>query len=110
LRFSVGEQSSADVQIDHVVALSWAWSAGAYGWSSEERHRFYTDPAELLAVSSKSNDDKSDYPPGEWWPPNPAYACAYATKWVGLLRTYQLPIDPASADALRRAAATCPNP
>jgi Protein of unknown function (DUF1524) len=108
LVFQRGEQTSATVQIDHIVALAWAWSAGAYGWSSEQRHRFYADPAELLAVSGKANDVKADYPPSEYWPPNPAYSCTYATKWIGVLREYALPIDPASADVLRREAATCP--
>jgi len=108
IAFTRGEQSSAAVQIDHIAALSWAWSAGAWAWEPAERQRFYADPAELLAVSGRSNDDKSDYPPGEYWPPNRAYSCTYAAKWIGLLREYQLPIDPASADVLRREAATCP--
>lgn len=96
------------MQIDHVIALAWAWSAGAWQWDASKRARFYTDPEELLAVSGKSNDQRADYPPSEYWPPNRAYSCAYATRWIGLLRTYQLPIDPASADVLRREAATCP--
>jgi hypothetical protein len=80
------------------------------GGPHPERLRFANDPAELLAVDGKANQDKGDDgPPGRWMPPNTAYACQYATKFVAVLREFALPVDPASVPVLRQAATTRPN-
>ena len=63
--------------------------------------------AGVLAVQGKANDDKGDSPPGKWMPPNRAFDCRYATIWITVSRKYSLPVDPASADVLRRAEGTC---
>jgi hypothetical protein len=102
IQFTHGERTSAAVQIDHLVPLAYAWDVGAWAWPADKRAQFYTDPSELLAVSGKANDDKGDMPPGRWVPPNTAYARTYDREFVAVLRTYQLPIDPASATAIRR--------
>lgn len=108
ITFTRGPRSSEQIQIDHLVPLAYAWDAGAWSWSDDERHRFYFDPAELLAVDGPTNQAKGDGGPEKWMPPNTAFDCTYATKWIGVLRAYQLTIDAASADVLRQAAATCP--
>jgi hypothetical protein len=41
-------------------------------------------------------------------PPNAAFACQYAVQFIAVLRGYSLPVDQASGDVLRGAAATCP--
>ncbi|EUA90391.1 extracellular deoxyribonuclease domain protein [Mycobacterium ulcerans str. Harvey] len=41
-------------------------------------------------------------------PPNAAFACQYAMQFIAVLRGYALPVDRASSDVLRQAAATCP--
>jgi hypothetical protein len=41
-------------------------------------------------------------------PPNKAFACQYAVQFIAVLRGYQLPVEQASTDVLRQAAATCP--
>ena len=48
--FLRGVATSADVQIDHVVALSNAWQTGAFKLSAENRKAFANDPLNLLAV------------------------------------------------------------
>jgi hypothetical protein len=101
ISFTRGEQTSAAVQIDHLVPLAYAWDMGASQWPDDKRHRFYSDPDELLAVSGKANEEKADYPPGAWMPSNAAYDCEYDRRFVTVLRTYSLPIDPASAAAVR---------
>ena len=50
VRFVRGPQTSDDVQIDHVVALSDAWQKGAQQWTPQVRRAFANDPANLLAV------------------------------------------------------------
>jgi hypothetical protein len=41
-------------------------------------------------------------------PPNKAFGCQYAMQFIAVLRGYQLPVEQASTDVLRQAAATCP--
>ena len=96
------------MQIDHLVPLSYAWDMGANGWPAAQRVRFANDPANLLAVQGQANQDKGDSPPALWMPPNAAFACQYAIQFIAVLRGYALPVDQASGDVLRRAAATCP--
>lgn len=106
--FQRGAKVGEAVQIDHIVPLAYAWDMGAYGWTVPERMRFANDPANLLAVQGQANQDKGDSPPGLWMPPNAAFDCQYAMQFIAVLRGYQLPVEQASAGALRQAAATCP--
>jgi hypothetical protein len=106
--FVRGNQVGASVQIDHLVPLAFAWDMGARDWTDQMRKRFANDPANLLAVAGKANQDKGDLPPGEWMPPNRAFWCQYAVQFTEVLRGYRLPIDEASARQLKNAAAGCP--
>ena len=92
----------------HIVPLALAWDLGARGWTDDMRRRFANDPANLLAVQGKANQDKSDSEPADWMPPNHAFWCQYAVQFAAVLRGYALPIDDRSAEVLRDAAATCP--
>ena len=106
--FVRGNQTGADVQIEHIVPLAYAWDLGARNWTDEMRVRFANDPAELLAIGGEVNEDKSDKEPAVWMPPNTAFHCQYAMQFIAVLRGYGLPVDAASAAALREAAETCP--
>lgn len=107
IKFQRGPKTGQEVQIDHVVPLSYAWDMGACAWTDQQREQFANDPDELLAVQGKANDDKGDSPPGKWMPSNRAFDCRYATIWITVSRKYSLPVDLASADVLRRAEGTC---
>jgi hypothetical protein len=106
--FQRGARIGASVQIDHIVPLSYGWDEGAWDWPQEERTRFANDPANLLAVAGQANEDKGDKPPALWMPPNAAFHCQYAMQFIAVLRGYALPVDQASAEVLRQAAASCP--
>jgi hypothetical protein len=103
-----GNQTGAAVQIDHLVPLAYAWDLGARNWTDQMRLRFANDPANLLAVDGKVNQDKGDGEPAVWMPPNRAFWCQYAVQFVAVLRGYGLPVDAPSAPVLRDAAGTCP--
>lgn len=96
-------RSSEEIQIDHLVPLACAWDAGAWSWSDAQRHRFYFDPAELLAVDGPTNQAEGDGGPDKWMPPNAAFDCQYAIKFTSVLRAHGLPIDPGSATAVQQA-------
>ncbi|BBY61712.1 HNH endonuclease family protein [Mycolicibacterium sarraceniae] len=107
--FTRGANVGQAVQIDHLVPLAYAWDMGARDWPDATKIRFANDPANLLAVAGRANQDKGDQPPGSWMPPNHAFWCQYAIQFAAVLRGYSLPVDQTSADELRRAAATCPS-
>jgi hypothetical protein len=109
IAFTRGNQVGASVQIDHIVPLALAWDLGARNWPEDLRVRFANDPANLVAVQGRANQDKGDKEPAVWMPPNEAFRCQYAMQFIDVLRGYALPIDAASADALRAGAATCPS-
>ncbi|RUQ98357.1 HNH endonuclease [Labedella endophytica] len=90
--FERGQDTSAEVQIDHVVPLAWAWQHGASGWSEIERQQFANDLANLLAVDGRTNSSKSSSGPGEWLPPAADHSCEYVTRWVFVLDRYGLAV------------------
>jgi hypothetical protein len=107
--FVRGNQTGASVQIDHIVPLALAWDLGARNWRDDVRLRFANDPANLIAVEGKANQDKGDSEPALWMPPNAAFRCQYAVQFSAVLRGYGLVVDAPSAAVLREAAATCPS-
>ncbi|MBF4623649.1 HNH endonuclease family protein [Clavibacter sp. VKM Ac-2872] len=105
--FVRGPRSSAAVQIDHLVPLSWAWQHGAWSWPDERRERLATDLNELQAVDGPTNQEKSDQGPGTWLPPDAAYRCLYVTRFAFVVSRYGLSIDDADRGAVDRVLDAC---
>lgn len=100
---------SNGLQIDHVVALSDAWQKGAQYLSAEVRYQIATDPLNLLAVDSKTNQGKSDGDAATWLPPNKAFRCQYVARQISVKYKYGLWVTPAEHDAMTKVLTTCPN-
>lgn len=105
--FVSGQNTSVLVQIDHVVALGWAWRHGADVWSDDTRVRFANDPANLAAVGGAINQAKSASGPSEWLPEVPAPRCAYVERFVGVLDAYDLGINTRDRAAAETVLAQC---
>jgi hypothetical protein len=105
--FTRGARTSAAVQIDHLVPLSWAWRHGAWAWSDERRERLATDVDELQAVDGPTNQDKSDQGPATWLPPDAAYRCLYVTRFAFVVSRYDLGMDDADRAAVQRVLGAC---
>ena len=75
IAFTRGENTSAAVQIDHVVALGDAWQTGAQQLSLPVRTNMANDPLELLAVSGPANEQKGDADAASWLPANKPFRC-----------------------------------
>jgi hypothetical protein len=87
---------SADLDIDHLVALAEAWRSGAARWPAAARERYANDldyPISLLAVSAATNRAKGDRDPAAWQPPNGSYRCVYLAHWVAVKWRWNLTID-----------------
>lgn len=106
LDFERGERS-AEVQIDHVVALSDAWQKGAQQWTRERRTEFANDPANLLAVDGPSNQRKGAGDAATWLPPDAGYRCVYALRQITVKAAYGLWVTRAEHDALDRELGRC---
>ncbi len=108
IRFVRGEDTSALVQIDHVVALSDAWQKGAQQLSPVQRERFANDPLNLLAVDGGLNQQKSDGDAATWLPPNKGFRCEYVARQVAVKARYDLWVTAAERDAIARVLSGCP--
>lgn len=100
---------SKGLQIDHVVALSDAWQKGAQYMDKDTRYAIATDPLNLLAVDSSTNQGKSDGDAATWLPPNKAFRCQYVARQVSVKYKYNLWVTQAEHDAIARILETCPN-
>ena len=107
IRFHRGQETSSQVQIDHIVPLADAWRTGAYALTPEKRRELANDPLELLAVDGPNNNAKSDKDISEWVPPNAAFHCEYATRYLHVKQKYGLWTTQAEHDALLSYLDTC---
>ncbi|MEO5835033.1 MAG: HNH endonuclease family protein [Nakamurella sp.] len=108
MTFVQGTDTSDQVQIDHVVALSDAWQKGAQGWDASTRSAFANDPLNLLAVDGATNTAKGDGDAATWLPPNRTYRCAYVARQVAVKVEYQAWVTPAERAAIVVVLADCP--
>ncbi len=107
VKFVRGPETSDDVQIDHIVALSNAWQTGAQYMSYVSRQTLANDPLNLLAVDGTENQNKSDGDAATWLPPNKSFRCQYVERQVEVKNKYSLWITPAEKQAMRRVLAAC---
>lgn len=108
IAFKRGAQTSDDVQIDHVVALSDAWQTGAQGLTSAQRIQLANDPLELLAVDGPTNQQKSDGDAASWLPANKPFRCQYIARQVAVKVKYHLWVTEAEKSAMNQVLVTCP--
>jgi Protein of unknown function (DUF1524) len=106
--FLRGQLTSADVQIDHVVALSNAWQTGAARLSAQQRRQLANDPLELIAVSGQANKSKGDADAATWLPPAKGYRCAYVARQIAVKVTYGLWVTRPERAAFSRILGGCP--
>lgn len=109
IQFQRGPSTSADVQIDHVVALSDAWQKGAQNIDVSKRAEFANDPLNLLAVDGPTNQQKSDADAATWLPPNKDYRCRYVARQIAVKEKYELWVTQAEHDAIATVLETCPD-
>ena len=108
VQFLRGPETSDDIQIDHMVALSDARQKGAQALSFTEREAFANDPLNLLAVDGQTNQDKSGSDAASWLPPNKEYHCRYIARQIAVKKKYALWMTQAEHDAMKSQLTTCP--
>ena len=107
IAFLRGQDTSSEVQIDHVVALLNAWETGAQQLSYDTRVQFANDPLNLLAVDGRTNSQKGAGDAATWLPPVTSYRCEYVTRQVQVKARYGLWVTQAEHDAVVRVLSAC---
>lgn len=127
--FVHGVDTSADVQIDHLLPLKAVYATGGDAWTFEKRRAIANDPVNLLAVKGSENGSKSDSLPSEWlpgfypdvsdrhdagqrvvWddlPSDTALQCWYVKKLVPVFVAYELGVTPEDRAAMTAVLRTC---
>jgi hypothetical protein len=109
IHFRRGSESSAAVQIDHVVALSDAWQKGAQQLTPKQRQSLANDPLNLIAVDGPANVKKSASDAASWLPANKGFRCHYVARQISVKAAYRLWITQAEKDAMKRVLDSCPS-
>lgn len=125
IAFERGQETSAAVQIDHVVPLNYLYAHGAWAWPQRTRLLAANDPLNLLAVDGEANEAKGACGPATcpvgstetgswqtaagsgWWPSNRDARCHYAQRFVSVAHAYSLGLPEADRDALRTTLTDC---
>lgn len=89
------------IEIDHIVPLSYAHQHGAAHWTQEKRIEFANDVENLLPVSSKDNSSKGDKGPADWRPTDVSYSCQYGESFLHIIEKYDLTVSQADYTAIQ---------
>ncbi len=94
------KQDASEVQIDHVMPLSYDWQMGASRWSKAKRVQIANDPLNLMPVDGSANSSKGDSGPATWLPPSKGIRCSYAVRFAQVSLKYDLPVTTADKTAM----------
>lgn len=107
IEFFRGPETSAEVHIDHVVALADAWRKGASQWSSSAAQAFANDPLNLIPTQGWVNEEKGADDAAEWMPHNEGFWCFFAVQQVLVKDKYDIGVSDAELAELESALGTC---
>lgn len=94
------KQKASEVQIDHVVPLSYSWQMGSSRWSKGKREQLANDVLNLVPVQGRANSAKGDSGPASWLPPDKRIRCAYAVRFAQVAVKYRMPVTAADKQAM----------
>ncbi len=109
VEFVRGQDTSAQIQIDHVVALADAWQAGAWEWELGRRQDLANDPLNLLAVDGDANQDKEAGRADQWLPPDGDFECPYVARQIAVKTKWGLSVTATERDAMASVLSGCPD-
>ncbi|WP_311381171.1 HNH endonuclease family protein [Arthrobacter sp. ISL-85] len=107
INFVRGQDTSSDIQIDHIVPLSDAWQKGAQQLSADQRKELANEPLNLMAADGPTNSAKGDKDAATWLPPNKAFRCEYVERQTAVKTTYSIWVTQAEHDAIKEILEAC---
>lgn len=99
--------NSSQLDIDHIVPLSWAASHGGINWSKKKKRQFANDIDNLIVVSRSENRKKSAYGFDDYLPPNKNFHCDYIGSFEKIVSKYKLIYKEIEAAELKRLRLSC---
>lgn len=96
------KQKASEVQIDHMVPLSYSWQMGSSRWPESKRKQLANDVLNLIPVEGRANSSKGDSGPASWLPPNKQIRCAYAVRFAQVALKYEMPVTTADKQMMQR--------
>ncbi|GHH76051.1 lipoprotein [Streptomyces sulfonofaciens] len=93
---------ATEVQIDHVMPLSYDWQMGASHWPRSKREDIANDPLNLIPADGRSNSAKGDSGPAAWLPPDKRIRCSYSVRFAQVSLKYDLPVTAADKHMMLR--------
>jgi hypothetical protein len=85
---------SQNIDVDHLVPLSFAWKYGASNWTDDKKTQFYNDEDNIILTGSSINRSKGDSSPLEWMPKDETFRCEYVSRFIKILSKYSLVLSP----------------
>jgi hypothetical protein len=98
----------SDLDVDHVVPLSYTAQHGGQAWSSDMKRDYANDLTgnhHLLAVSASENRSKGDNGPSEYKPK--VNLCEYGMNWTKVTSTWKISVTQADKDSIASMLSTC---
>jgi hypothetical protein len=98
------------LQVDHVVALGWAYYHGAWQWDKEKKRAFANDlenPEHLIAVFGPANQAKGRLGPDDYKPQNRAHWCQFGRDWMAITQRWDLMLTWREFSAIADLLGTC---
>ncbi|WP_442814943.1 HNH endonuclease family protein [Streptomyces sp. NBC_01775] len=86
------KRRAIEVQVDHIMPLSYDWQMGAARWNESKRKQIANDPLNLLPVDGPPNSGKRDSGPASWLPPDKKIRCAYSVRFAQVAKKYDLAV------------------
>jgi hypothetical protein len=91
----------SEIDIDHIVSLSHAWSGGAALWTEQELIAFANDFDNLIITASGINRSKNDSTPLGWLPPSEEFQCEFVQRFIAISEKYQIIMPPSEGVRLQ---------
>ena len=106
-------ENPAAIDVDHHVPLKNAHVSGGWRWDAARKQEYanhLTDPAHLVAISSRHNRSKGARGPEEWAPPDNDLWCQYALDWTQIKQRWDLSMTRVESEIVMDMLYTCEDP
>ncbi|WP_444917621.1 HNH endonuclease family protein [Microbulbifer sp. JMSA003] len=84
---------ASDLDVEHIVPLSWVHGHGSANWTVELKRQFAEDPENLWLVDDGRNQSKGDKGPDEWMPPYEPVQAIYVQRFMAIVERYGLKLS-----------------
>ncbi|WHI52752.1 DUF1524 domain-containing protein [Microbulbifer sp. MLAF003] len=85
---------ASDLDVEHIVPLSWAHEHDGANWTVKLKRQFAEDPENLWLVDDDRNQTKGDKGPYEWMLPYEPVQVIFVQRFMAIVEKYGLKFSP----------------